>query len=77
MPDEIFQIRPIGCDGQAPLSRGPATVELILDKLVAWETIEQLLEAHPRPTHEAIKAAPAFASKAIKADVVYPLKSTG
>ncbi len=33
------------------------TVELVLEKLAAGETIEQILEAHPRLTREAIQAA--------------------
>ena len=33
------------------------TVELILEKLSASETIEQILEAHPCLTREAIQAA--------------------
>jgi len=33
------------------------TVELILEKLAAGETMEQILEAHPRLTGEAIQAA--------------------
>jgi uncharacterized protein (DUF433 family) len=49
------------------------TVELILEKLAAGETIEQLLEAHPRLTRESIQAALAFAARALRADVVYPL----
>jgi len=36
------------------------TVELILEKLAAGETVEQILEAHPRLTREAIRAALAF-----------------
>ena len=48
------------------------TVELILEKLAAGESIEQLLEAHPRLTHQAILAALDFAAQALKADVVYP-----
>jgi uncharacterized protein (DUF433 family) len=32
------------------------TVELILERLSAGETMEQLLEAHPRLTREAIQA---------------------
>ena len=48
------------------------TVDLILEKLAAGETIEQLLEAHPRLTREAIQAALAFARDALRADVVYP-----
>ena len=40
------------------------TVELILEKLAAGETIEQILEAHPRLTRESIQAALAFAAEA-------------
>ena len=50
------------------------TVELILEKLAAGETIEQLLAAHPRLTQEAVSAALAFAANALRADVVYPVK---
>jgi len=49
------------------------TVELILEKLAAGETIEQILDAHPRLTREAIQAALAFAREALRADVTYPL----
>jgi uncharacterized protein (DUF433 family) len=37
------------------------TVELIHEKLGAGETIEQLLDAHPRLTREGIQAALSFA----------------
>jgi len=49
------------------------TVELILEKLAAGETTEQILDAHPRLTRESIQEALAFAAKALKADVVYPV----
>lgn len=49
------------------------TVEMILEKLAVGETMEQLLEAHPRLTQKAILAALAFAAQALKADVVYPM----
>ncbi len=49
------------------------SVELILQKLSAGETIEQLLEAHPRLTREAVLAALGFAAEALQADVVYPI----
>jgi uncharacterized protein (DUF433 family) len=45
---------------------------LILEKLAAGETSEQILEAHPRLTDEGIKAALAFAAQALRYDVVYP-----
>lgn len=49
------------------------TVELILEKMAAGETVEQILDAHPRMTREAIQAALAFASQALRADVLYPV----
>ncbi|MBN1226179.1 MAG: DUF433 domain-containing protein [Deltaproteobacteria bacterium] len=48
------------------------TVELVLEKLAAGETLEQIMEAHPRLTHEGINAALAFAADVLKCDVVYP-----
>jgi uncharacterized protein (DUF433 family) len=52
------------------------TVELILEKLAAGETVAQILEAHPRLSEEALRAALAFAADALRADVVYPLETT-
>ena len=52
------------------------TVELILEKLAAGETVEQVLEAHPRLNEDAVRAALAFAAEALRADVVYPLETT-
>ncbi len=49
------------------------TVEMILEKLSAGETVEDILEAHPRLTREAIRAALAFAAEALRADVIYPV----
>ena len=39
------------------------TVELILEKLAAGESMEQILEAHPCLTRQAILAALAFATR--------------
>ena len=50
------------------------TVELILEKLAAGETMEQILAAHPRLTGEAVRAAIAFAAEALRGDVVYPVE---
>jgi uncharacterized protein (DUF433 family) len=49
------------------------TVELILEKLAAGESVEQILDAHPRLTREAIQAALSFAKEALRADVIYPV----
>jgi uncharacterized protein (DUF433 family) len=49
------------------------TVELILEKLASGETIEQLLEAHPRLTRDGIFAALDYAARVLRSDVVYPI----
>ena len=49
------------------------TVELILEKLSSGESIKQVLKEHPQLDKKAIFAALDFASKALKADVVYPI----
>ena len=51
------------------------TVQLILEKLAAGETVDQILEAHPRLTREGISAALAFAAEALRADVLFPVSS--
>ena len=59
--------------GQPVIAGTRITVDLILEKLSAGETFEQLLEAHPRLTREGIQAALNFAREALRADVVYPI----
>ena len=49
------------------------TAEFILEKLAAGQPVEQILDAHPRLTREAIQAALAFAAEALHADVIYPI----
>ncbi len=48
-------------------------VELILKKIAAGETIEQLLEEYPRLTEEGVRAALYFPSQVLRADIVYPI----
>ena len=52
------------------------TVEFILEKLAAGETVDQILEAHPRLPRDAIHEALSFAAEALKADVIYPVSET-
>ncbi len=49
------------------------TVEFILEELAAGTPAEQLIASHPRLTPAALSAALAFAARALRADVVYPL----
>ena len=48
------------------------TVELILEKLAAGESMDQVVDAHPRLTREGVQAALGFAAEVLRADVVYP-----
>lgn len=47
------------------------TVESILERLAAGETTEQIVDAHPRLTTEAVQAALAFAAEALRREVVH------
>ena len=49
------------------------TVELILEKLAADATVDQILDSHPRLTKETILAALEFAAEALRAGIVYPV----
>ena len=42
------------------------TVELILEKLAAGESMDQILSEHPRLTAEGLRAAIAFAAEALR-----------
>jgi uncharacterized protein (DUF433 family) len=75
MPRAFIQSDPSVMMGKPVVAGTRITVELILEKLAAGETIDQILSAHPRLTEEAIRAALAFAAAAIRADVVYPIKA--
>ena len=49
------------------------SVELILEKLAAGESVTQLVGSHPRLTPDAISAALTFAASSLRADIVYPV----
>jgi uncharacterized protein (DUF433 family) len=72
MRHELIECNPGVMMGKPVIAGTRITVELILEKLEAGETIEQILDAHPRLTREAILAAIGFARQALRADVVYP-----
>ena len=57
MDTKLIQSDPHVMMGKAVIAGTRITVELILEKLSAGETVEQILEAHPRLTRESILAA--------------------
>lgn len=59
--------------GKPVVSGTRITVELILEKLGAGESVEDLLAAHPRLTREGVNAALAHAAAVLKNEVVHPV----
>lgn len=72
MAVDLIQSDPAIMMGKPVVAGTRIPVELILEKLAAGETIDQLLEAHPRLSKEGILAALSFAAGVLRADVVYP-----
>jgi uncharacterized protein (DUF433 family) len=71
MSDRLIQSNPSVMMGKPVVAGTRITVELILEKLAAGETIDQILDAHARLTREGVLAALDFAAKVLRADVVY------
>ena len=65
MEAELIQSDPAVMMGKPVVAGTRITVELILDKLSAGETVDQILEAHPRLTREGVLAALDFAVQAL------------
>ncbi|NBC19365.1 MAG: DUF433 domain-containing protein [Bacteroidetes bacterium] len=57
METPLIQSDPKVMMGKPVVAGTRITVELILEKLAAGESVEQLVEAHPRLTREAVLAA--------------------
>ena len=66
METNLIQTDPAVMMGKPVVAGTRITVELILEKLAAGETPEQILEAHPRLTREAILAALAYAAETLR-----------
>jgi uncharacterized protein (DUF433 family) len=66
METALIQSDPAVMMGKPVVAGTRITVELILEKLAAGETIEQILEAHPRLTRQSISAALVYAAQAVR-----------
>jgi len=51
------------------------TVESILERLAAGESIAEIVASHPRLTEASVRDALVFAAQALRADVTYPIAS--
>jgi uncharacterized protein (DUF433 family) len=71
MTNQLIQSDPDVMMGK-PVVRGTRiTVELILRKLSSGESIEQILESHPRLTREGVLAALEYAAEAMGHETVH------
>ena len=77
MATELIQSDPSIMMGKPVVAGTRIPVELILEKLAAGETIDQLLEAHPRLSKEGVLAALSFAARAPRTDMVHPTAECG
>ena len=59
--------------GKPVIAGTRVTVELVLDKLAAGETPEQILRAHPHLPPRSIDAALGYAAAMIRHEIVAPL----
>jgi uncharacterized protein (DUF433 family) len=62
MENQLIQSDPSIMMGKPVIAGTRITVELILEKLAAGESVERILGAHPRLTKEAVLAALDFAN---------------
>ena len=65
MDNQLIHSDPAVMMGKPVVNGTRITVELVLEKLAADETIEQILDAHPRLTREGVLAALDFAAKTL------------
>jgi uncharacterized protein (DUF433 family) len=73
MSDPLIISDPAVMMGKPVVAGTRITVELVLEKMAHGETIEQILEAHPRLTHQSVLAAIDFANRVLRSDIVYPI----
>lgn len=75
-PKPHIECAPSILNGKPVIAGTRISVELILEKLAAGETFEQILSEHPRLTVDGIRAALAFAADTLRSDEVY-LEASG
>lgn len=71
----LIQSHPAVMMGKPVVAGTRITVELILEKLAAGETIEQIVEAHPRLNRESVSAALSYAAQTLAGRVRIQPKS--
>jgi uncharacterized protein (DUF433 family) len=70
---ELITSDPAVMGGKPVVTGTRITVETILERLAAGESIEQLVDALPHLTREGVRAALEYAAESLGAHVVHPL----
>lgn len=71
--DDHIEINPKILMGKPVIKGTRISVELLLEKLSAGETENDIVAAHPHITKDNIKAALAFAAQSLKGENIYPI----
>ena len=71
--NQYIEVNPKIMMGKPVIKGTRITVELILEKLSAGETIKNIQEAHPHISKEQIRAALGFAAQSLKGENIYPV----
>ena len=66
MERQTIETNPSILMGKPVVSGTRITVELILEKLAAGESMEHILSAHPRLTEDGVRAALAYAAQSLR-----------
>lgn len=69
----LIEINPKIMMGKPVIKGTRITVEMVLESLSTGESIENLTNAYPRLSKDAILAALLFAAEALKGEKIYPL----
>lgn len=76
LTNDMINVDPDIMLGKPVIAGTRITVELILEKLAAGETIENIIEEYPQLNRNSILAALAYASNALKSIVAYSTEVT-
>lgn len=71
--EQLINIDPKIMVGKPVIKGTRITVELVLEKLAAGETIEDILRSYPHLNRQQILACLEYAHKAMQADSIFPL----
>lgn len=73
MNEPLIHCDPKILSGRPVIAGTRISVDLLLEKLGSGESIEQILEAHPRLTREGVLAAIRYAAQVLRCEVIYPI----